>query len=72
MPSKAVAPTSQILNFPFKVKWPHGKVVGPFTSLKIFKFCNDFKKKKKKTNHVVFHQQLHSPSRLQKLLPLWL
>ncbi len=43
MPNRAIAPTSQIFNFPFKVKWPHGKVVGTLTSLKIvrldFKLC---------------------------------
>jgi len=37
MLSKAVIPKSQIFNFPFKVKWPHGKVVGTFTSLRIVK-----------------------------------
>jgi hypothetical protein len=37
MPSRTFAPTNQIFNLPFKVKWPHGKVVGTFTSLRIVK-----------------------------------
>jgi len=37
MPSRVVAPTNQIFNFPFKVKWPHVKVVGTFISLRIVK-----------------------------------
>jgi hypothetical protein len=37
MLSRTVVPTYQILNFPFKVKWPHGKVVGTFPSLRIVK-----------------------------------
>jgi hypothetical protein len=37
MLSRAIVPTSQILNFPFKVKWPRGKVVETFTSLRIVK-----------------------------------
>jgi hypothetical protein len=41
MPNKAITSTNQIFDFPFKVKWPHGKVVGTFTSLKIVKL--DFK-----------------------------
>jgi len=37
MPNRAFAPTSQIFNFPFIVKWLHGKVVGTFTILRIVK-----------------------------------